>query len=155
MSAQLRSNDGESVLVPGLEARATYATDPGFESSIRISGRHSDGDHTHALEFSVAGIWLREDDFRDLRDVVATWLARPLRDLTPDSLNGEFQLARLPGQSVLIRFGSRSDVDDRRNAIVTISILAGQLSCEFHFPCDQSCLEASRREMDLSIDVAG
>ena len=155
MPAQLRSNDGASVLVLGLEERANYATEAGFESSIHIAGRHWDGDHTHQIDVSMPGIWLRKGDLLELRETLATWAVRPLHELTPAFLSGEFQLARLPGQSVLIRFGPRPDVDDRRNPIVTIALAAGSLAGAFHFSTDHSCLDAFRRHIDAALDEAG
>jgi hypothetical protein len=155
MPAQLSSNDGESALILGLEDPCSYATDAGFESSIGITGRHWDGDHTHQIELSVQGIWLRQDDLLALREALRMWLARPLHELTPESLSGEFQLARLPGQAALIRFGERPDVDDRRNPIVTVSLAAGGFSGEVHFPTDQSCLEAFHRQLGSRLEGAG
>jgi hypothetical protein len=155
MPAELRSNDGESVLILGLEEPASYATDAGFESGIRIAGRHWDGDHTHQIEASVQGIWLRQGDLLELREAIRNWLVRPLHELTPASLSGEFQLARLPGQSALIRFGPRPDVDDRRNPVATVLLVAGAFSCEFHFPTDQSCLDAFRRQLNSRLEGAG
>jgi len=154
MPAQLRSNDGESALTLGLEEPSSYATDAGFESSVFIAGQHWDGDHTHPVELSIQGLWLREADLLELRETIRRWLARPLHELTPGSLIGDFQLARLPGQTVLIRFGARSDVDDKRNPIVTVAVAARAFSGEFHFPTDQSCLDAFRRQLDSRLDGA-
>jgi hypothetical protein len=147
MPAHLRSDDGESLLALGLEQRAEYATEPGFEGSVRFQGQHWDGDHHHSLQVSVNGLWLRFDGLRALCDFVATWLARPLHELTPEYLVGEFQLARLPGQSVIVRLGPRSEVEQTRNPIVTVVLAAGSLSGEYYFPSDQSCLGAFTREL--------
>lgn len=155
MPAQLRSNDGNSVLLLGLEEPSSYATDAGFESSIRIVGQHWDGDHTHPIELSIQSLWLRREDLVELHRAISGWLARPLRELTQAFLGGEFQLARLPGQTAIIRFGARPEVDDRRNPIVTAFLAAGALSGEFHFSTDQSCLDAFRRQLDSRLDGTG
>ncbi|HET7539505.1 MAG TPA: hypothetical protein VFK05_06530 [Polyangiaceae bacterium] len=139
----------------GLEESSSYATDAGFESSVVIAGQHWDGEHTHPVELSIQGIWVREADLLELRETIRSWLARPLDELTPKFLVGDFQLARLPGQKALIRFGARSDVDDKRNPIVTVSVAARAFSGEFYFPTDQSCLEAFRRQLDSRLHEAG
>ena len=155
MHAELRSNDGESAIALDLERRFTYATEPGFEGSMQIRGRHWDGDHSHGIEVAIAGMWLRAEDLREMRSVVARWLARPLSELKAELLHGEFQLARLPGQSVRIRFGSRPDVIEGGHVVVTVAFAAGPLSGEYHFLSDQSCLEPFSRELNAALDGTG
>jgi hypothetical protein len=155
MRSELRSNDGESAIALDLKRRFTYATEPGFEGSMQICGRHWVGDHTDDINVSIAGIWLRAEDLRELRSVVAGWLARPLSELNAELLQGEFQLARMPGQSVRIRFGSRPDVIGGRHVVVTVAFVAGPLSGEYYFLSDQSCLQSFSDELNAALDVTG
>ena len=155
MRAQLGSNDGESQLAFDLERGSTYATDLGFEGSVCLRGRHWDGDHTHGIELAIAGMWLRADDLREMRDVIARWLARPLHELKSEFLRCEFELARLPGQSVCIRFGPRPDVIEGRHLVVTVAFAAGPLSGEYHFVSDPSCLQIFSQELKAALEDAG
>ncbi|HZF54819.1 MAG TPA: hypothetical protein VE093_39490 [Polyangiaceae bacterium] len=153
--AILRSNDGESELMLQFEAHATYATEPGFEASIRLQGQHWDGDHTHKLAVTIENLWLRAQDLLRLQETLADWLGRPMHQLDPTDLDGEFQLACLPGQSVALRFGARREVSAGRNPIVTVAFAAGALMGEFHFFTDQSCLELFRRDLSAALQSSG
>ena len=155
MRAELRSNDGLSAIALNLQRGFTYATEPGFEGSMQICGRHWDGDQTHDINVAIAGMWLREEDLRELRSVIASWLARPLSELNAELLQGEFQLARLPGQSVYIRFGSRPGVIGGRHVVVTVAFAAGPLSGEYYFLSDQSCFECFNHELNAALDGTG
>jgi hypothetical protein len=150
MKATLSSNNGDAQFVVEFGAPAEYAHEPGFESSIQIRGRHWDGDHTFPFSSSMEGLWLRAADLTALRDHISRWLRQPIDGLIAEDLSANFQLARLPGQSVLIRFGPRSDTDSRLNPVVTITFSAGALQGEFHFVTDQSCLAGFVR--DLSVE---
>ncbi len=155
MRAELRSNDGESAFALDLEGRSTYATEPGYEAFVQIRGRHWDGDHTHDIDVAIAGMWLRAEDLRELRNGIARWLARPLSELKAELLQGEFQLARLFNQSVRIRFGSRPDVIEGHHVVVTVTFAAGPFSGEYHFLSDQSCLQSFSHELTSALDGAG
>ena len=153
MLATLRSNSGEArfVIEPG--APAEYAHDPGFESSVHIRGHHWDGDHTFPFSTSIEGLWLRAADLTTLRDHISRWLRQPLDHLVAEDLTSDFQLARLPGQSVHFRFGPRTDTISDRNPVVSIVYSAGALHGEFHFVTDQSCLAIFVQE--LSAELVG
>jgi hypothetical protein len=140
MLATLSSNNGRSQFAIELGAPQEYACDPGFESSVTIRGQHWDGDHTFPLSTSIDGVWLRTADIVALRNHIARWLQQPLDRLVADDLNAEFELARLPGQSVLMRFGARDDTISDRHPVFSVSFSAGALHGEFHFVADQSCL---------------
>src|ERR1043166_3430058 len=140
MAATLPSNNGGARFVIELGAPAEYAHDPGFESSVALHGHHWDGDHTFPFSTSVEGLWLRAADMIALRDHIARWIRQPLDRLIADDLSAEFQLARLPGQSIRVRFGPRDDTISERHPVFSISFSAGALQGEFHFVTDQSCL---------------
>ena len=130
-----------------LSAPAEYACEPGFEAAIHIRGRHWEGDHTFPFSTSIDGLWLRSADLAALREHISRWLGQPLGGLVAEDLDAEFQLARLPGQSVLVRFGSRPDTISHLNPVVTIRFSAGALHGEFHFVTDQSCLSLFAQEL--------
>ena len=153
--AELRSNDGGSAFALDFERRSTYATELGFEASVQIRGRHWDGDHDHEIDVAIEGMWLRVEDLREMGNVVARWLARPLSELKAELLEGEFQLARLFGQSMRVRFGSRPDVIAGRHVVVTVTFAAGPLSGEYHFVSDQSCLQSFSHELTAALDGTG
>jgi hypothetical protein len=153
--AILRSNDGESELALQFEARVAYATEPGLEASVRLRGQHWDGDHTHDLVVEIDTLWLRAQELSRLRETLADWLKRPMHRLDPDDLDGEFQLACLPGQCVTLRFGARPDVSHDRNPVVTVAFAAGALTGEFNFTTDQSCLELFRRDLSAALQSSG
>ena len=147
MAATLPSNNGEEYFAIDFRAPAEYAHDPGFESSIHLRGRHWDGDHTFPFSTSVEGLWLRTADLTALREHVTRWLRQPLECLIAKDLNADFRLARLPGQSVRVCFGSRPDTVSELNPVVSISFSAGALQGEFHFVTDQSCLTLFAQEL--------
>ena len=99
---------------------------------------------------SIDGLWLGTADLIALREHISKWLQQPLHCLTTEHLNSEFQLARLPGQSVHIRFGPRPDTNDSFNPVITISFSAGALQGEFHFVADQSCLRLFAQELPMA-----
>jgi hypothetical protein len=70
-----------------------------------------------------------------------------------EELSGDFRLARLPGQTVSVRFGSRPDTISHLNPVVTVTFSAGALHGEFHFVTDQSCLTLFAQ--DLSEELVG
>lgn len=72
--------------------------------------------------------------------------------MVAELLQGEFQLARLFGQSVRIRFGSRSDVIEGRHIVVTVAFAAGPLSGEYYFLSDQSCFQSFNHELNAALD---
>jgi hypothetical protein len=147
MPATLPSNSGNSELRVEFGSPAEYAHDPGFECSIHLHGRHWDGDHSFPFSASIEGIWLRSADLAALRDHIAHWTSRSLEQLVAEDLSGNFELARLPGQSVHLRFGSRPDTISDLNPVVSITISAGAIRGEFHFITDQSCLSLFAQEL--------
>lgn len=153
MAAALPSNNGEAQFVVELGAPAEYAHDSGFDSAIHIRGRHWDGDHTFPFSASIEGLWLRAAGVAALRDHIARWIRQPLERLIVDELNADFQLARLPGQSIRMRFGPREDTVSSRHPVFSISFSAGALQGEFHFVTDQSCLALFAEE--LSTELVG
>src|SRR5258706_10106659 len=146
MAATLPSNSGEAQFVVELSTSAEYAHDAGFESSIHLRGRHWDGDHTFPSSTSIVGLWLRAADLTALREHLTRWLCQPLESLIAEDLRADFQLARLPGQSVHVRFGPRPDTISDLNPVVSITFAAGALQGEFHFVTDQSCLTLFAQE---------
>ncbi len=151
MSATLPSNNGEAQFVIELSAHAGYAHDSGFESSITLCGRHWDGDHTFPFSTSIEGFWLRAADIVALRDCIDRWTRQPLDLLIADDWNAEFQLARLPGQSVCVRFGPRADTISERHPVCSISFSAGALHGELFFVTDQSCLALFAKELSTEL----
>jgi hypothetical protein len=147
MAATLSSNNGEAQFVIELSAPVEYAHDAGYESSIHLRGRHWDGDHTFPFSSSISGLWLRAADLAALREHVFQWLRQPLACLIVEDLSADFQLARLPGQSLQVRFGPRPDTISGLNPIVTIAFSSGTLWGEFHFVIDQSCLALFAQEL--------
>jgi hypothetical protein len=151
MAATLPSNNGGAQLVVELGAPAEYAHAPGFEASVTLRGQHWDGDHTFPISTSVEGLWLRTADLVALRDHIAQWIRQPLDRLVTDDLTAEFQLARLPGQSILVRFGPRGDTISERHPVFSISFSAGPFHGEFHFVTDQSCLALFVEELSTEL----
>jgi hypothetical protein len=153
MAANLPSNNGSAQFVIELGAPAEYAHDAGFESSVTLRGRHWDGDHTFPFSTFVEGLWLRAADVVALRDHIARWLRQPLDRVVAEDLSAEFQLARLPGQHICVRFGPQADTIADRHPVFSISFSAGALQGEFHFVTDQSCLALFVEE--LSTELVG
>jgi hypothetical protein len=153
MPATLRSNSGEAEFAVGLGTPAEYAHDPGFESAVKMHGLHWDGDHTYRLSSSIDGLWVRSADITELRDHISRWTGQPLDRLVAEDLSGDFELARLPGQSIHIRFGPRPDTISDLNPVVSITFSAGALHGEFYFVTDQSCLTLFAQE--LSVELVG
>jgi hypothetical protein len=151
MAAILPSNSGGAQFVIELSASAEYAHDRGFESSITLRGEHWDGDHTFPFSTSIEGLWLRAADIVALRDHIARWIRQPLERLIADDLSAEFQLARLPGQSIRVRFGRRDDIISERHPVFTVCFSAGALQGEFHFVTDQSCLALFAEELSTEL----
>lgn len=151
MSATLQSNSGESRFAIELGLPAEYAHDPGFESSISFRGEHWDGDHTFPLSSMIEGLWLRTGDLVALLDHIAQWVRQPLDQLMANGLNGAFELARLPGQSVRVRFGSRENTTSDLDPVISVSFSAGALQGEFHFTTDQSCLALFVEELSAQL----
>jgi hypothetical protein len=71
--------------------------------------------------------------------------------LTVEGLIGHFQLARLPHQTVNVRFGARSDTIQSLNPVVSINFSAGTLHGQFHFVTDQSCLSIFAEELSTQL----
>ncbi len=151
MPATLRSNDGEAEFAVECVTPAEYANDLGFDSCVSLRGQHWDGDHTFPLSTSIEGLWLRSADLTALCEHIERWANQPLDRLHADDLSGDFELARLPGQSVRIGFGSRADTISHLNPVVSIALSAGLLHSEFHFPTDQSCLTIFARELSAEL----
>lgn len=147
MPATLPSNSGRAQLVIEIGPPALYACDAGFESSLHLGGEHWDGDHSFPFSTTIEGLWLRAADLATLRDHIARWIRQPLDRLDAEDLNSAFELARLPGQSINIRFGPRSDIVSALNPVVSIAFAAGALHGEFHFVTDQSCLALFAKEL--------
>ena len=146
MAATLKSNGGDEEFTIELRAPAEYA-DAGYESCVNIRGRHWDGDHTYPFSTSIGGLWLRAADLTALRAHIFRWLQQPLDRLVAEDLDGDFELARLPGQSVHVRFGARPDAISQLNPVISLTFSAGALQGEFHFVTDQSCLTHFAREL--------
>lgn len=140
MEVTLRSNRGDDEIVLDLGPAEAYGSEAGAVSSFKIRGQHWDGDHDHELFTSVEGLWLRNEDLTAVRDRVAEWVQQPLDRLATSELVGDFELARLPGQSLRLRFGPRPDIESGRNAVLTVSFASGTLRGEFHLVTDPSCL---------------
>jgi len=141
MKAILNSNSGDTKLELLFKCQASYAHESGYESTVRIKGRHWDGDHVFPLSVKMEGIWLRSDDLIKMEHHISSWLKQPIDKIEVDDLSKEFELARLPEQSVLISFGSRADTVSSMNPVVTISFSAGPLKGNHHYITDQTCLE--------------
>ena len=110
MQATLKSSDGEWEFVLALLHPETYATEPGLQSSLHVSGQHWDGDHYFPFEVSVQGLWLRAPQLILLHDRLTAWLGLPLADLDPVKLDGEQILTGLPGQVLSLRFGKHREI---------------------------------------------
>lgn len=148
MAANLPSNDGATRFTIELSAPVEYATDAGYESSVHLHGRHSGGDDMVPFSVFIDGLWLRAMDLIALREHISHWLQLPFDS---QDLNGEFQLARLPGQGIHIRFGARPDTHDSFHPVITISFSAGALQGSFHFVTDQSCLRLFVQELSMAL----
>ena len=141
MPVTLLSNDGDAQFVIEMGSPSEYACEMGFESSISVRGEHWDGDHTFPFSTSIQGLWLQAEKLNKLREHVSLWTALYLDRLIVDDLDGEFELACLPGQRVCVRFGSRREtIADDSHPVVSVAYSAGALQGEFHFVTDQSCL---------------
>ncbi len=151
MAATLPSNSGREQFVITLGDPAEYAHDPGFESVIHIRGQHWDGEHTFPFSTSIEGLWLRAVDMVALRDHISRWICQPMEQLMADQLNGEFQLARLPGQSIRLRFRRRDDTISDRHPVISISFSVWALQGEFHFVTDQPCLALFAEELSTEL----
>ena len=147
MAATLPSNSGEARLVIEFGARSEYGDERGFDSCVRLHGSHWNGDHTFPFSVSLEGLWLCAGELTSLRDHISQWLSQPLDHLVAEDLSAEFQLARMPGQSVHLRFGPRTDTISDRKPVVSITYSAGALHGEFHFVTDQSCLAVFAEEL--------
>jgi hypothetical protein len=155
MTATLKSNDGEAEFRIEFGTPADYATDSGFESSIFLCGQHWDGEHTFPLRSSIEGLWLRSADILALREHILRWIGQPLDRLLVEDLNGDFQLGRLPGQSVRILFGPYGETKSHLNPTVTIRFSAGVLHGEFYFITDQSCLAIFAQQLSALTPLKG
>lgn len=153
MPATLRSNNGSSEFSIECVTPAEYANDRGFESCVHLLGEHWDGDHTFPLSTSIDGLWLRSADLTALCEHIERWTSQPLGRLHTDDLSNDFELARLPGQSVCIGFGRRPDTISGLNPVVSITLSAGKLRSEFHFVTDQSCLTIFAQELSEELIV--
>ena len=150
--ATLHSNMSDEEVAFAFGPGGAYAGEPGFEVSVRIRGRHWDGDHTHELEPRLAHLWFARGDVVRLRDRIATWLHQPLDALDPASLDSQFRLTRVPGQEFLVAFGARADVISDRKPVLTVSFAAGRLKGSFLFVTDQSCLNIFVDGLSAAID---
>lgn len=151
MSAKLKSNDGGSLLEIIFESKSEYAHEPGFESTVCVKGRHWDGDHTFPQIISIEGLWLRIKELRELRNHIGRWTDQALDELRIEDLSEEFELARLPHQSLRLLFGPRPDTISDSHPVVSISLAAGPMKAEYHFLTDQSCLSLFSDELTREI----
>lgn len=155
MPATLSSNDGEARLTVACGAPSEYGIDLGFESSIHLTGRHWDGDHTFPFSILIEGLWLRLSSMEKLRAHIVRWTGFSLERLVSDELDGAFELASLPRQRLAIRFGPRPDSDyNVDHPTVTVSYSAGSLVGESHFVTDQSCLGIFAQEISAELKRA-
>ncbi len=153
MPATLRSNCGRDEFIVKCVTPVEYANDLGFESCVYLRGHHWDDGHTFPLSMSFDGLWLRSADLMALYEHIERWINQPLDRLHVDDLSGDFELARLPGQSVRIDFGPRPDTISGLNPVVSITLSAGKLHSEFHFTTDQSCLTIFAQELSAELRV--
>ena len=153
MTASLPSNNGEAKITLGFNGRSEYAHEPGFESTIRIEGRLWDGNHTHPIAFSVEGVWLSLDGLQKFRDHIIGWNSLPPNQMGQSLLNGDFELATLPGQKVCLSFGPRPDVISGMNPVVSILVNAGPFLGQYHFVTDQSCLGHFAHELSSAMNT--
>ena len=151
MQATLRSNSGEAEFTLELETVAEYAHEVGFESTISLRGQHWDGDHTFPFSSKIDGLWLRGGDLNALSEHITKWINLPIGQLAPDGLTGDFQMARLPEQSLSLRFSSRSNEVSSMNPIVSITFKASAYCGEFYFVTDQSCLSFFVHELRAAL----
>jgi hypothetical protein len=99
----------------------------------------------------IQGLWLRVNELSELHDLISRWIRLPLEQLAVSELLGEFELARLPDQTLTLRFGPRDDTISPRNPVVTVKVRAGTLSAELHFATDQSCLALFAQELSNAL----
>ena len=151
MPARLISNDGEAHFAVEFRSCTQYAHDSGYESSVTLRGEHWDGDHTFPFSSSIEGLWLRAADIVALRNHIARWIRLPLERLIVADLSAVYELARLPGQSLRVRFGRRVDTISDRHPVFTVFYSAGALQREFHFVTDQSCLALFVEELSTEL----
>jgi hypothetical protein len=147
MPATLMSNRGDEKLSIELGKPSEFTACPGFESTIRLAGRHWGCDDTRLATIVLDGIWLSCAELKALHDHIANWIDQPLDCMAAENLTGDFELTRLPGESVLVSFGPRSDTISFRNPVVSIVMSASTLRGEFHFVTDQSCLRIFAQEL--------
>ena len=140
MTITLPSNHGNAQFSITLISKSEYANESGFDSNVLLSSSHWDGDHWHPLSLKFDGLWLRRNDMIALHTYLASWVSQPLASLATSVLLAEFQLARLPGQSLKLIFGPREDTIDERKPVVTVELKANSFRTDFHFVTDQSCL---------------
>jgi len=146
-TTRLRSSSGDFSFTLCFEEETSYATDAGFVASIQLAGNHFDGDHTHPWKSEVGGLWVRRDDLVAMRHVLGRWVARPIDKLDPRDLSCDFEMARLPDQSVRVAFQPQSDRPLSRNPVAVIDVAAGSMSCRVVFETDQSCLNIFQSEL--------
>ena len=93
-------------------------------------------------------MWLRSADVTALRDHISRWTGRPLDHLIVKDLNGDFELARKPGQTIYVRFGPRHGTISGLNPVVSSSLFARVHSTvSLPFVTDQSCLTLYAQEL--------
>jgi len=150
MAPTLPSNSGEEQFLIEFGMPAEYAHDRGFEASITLRGQHWDGDHHYPFSTRIDGLCLRATDLIDFRDHIIRWVRQSIDRLKADDLSAEFQLARLPGQSVCVRFGGRPDTISEC-PVCSVTLSAGALLGDFHFVTDQSCLALFAKELSSEL----
>lgn len=151
MEVKLRSNDGDTEVVMDLGTAEEYGSDLGVVSSFRAHGHHWDGDHNHDFFASVEGLWLRAGDLLAVRNLVAEWVRRPLSQLAAFELIGDFELARLPDQSLRLRFGSHEDHVPGGKVRVAVSFAGGIFHGELGFVSDLSCMNLFVQELSSAL----
>jgi hypothetical protein len=142
MRAVPRSNCGEEELVIELGEPIEYRAELVWAATIEIRAVLWDSffDEHYPITSSIAGFWLQAAELTRLVEHIRAWVERPLAELIADGLDGEFELARLPGQGLQLRFGARENTISGLNPVISISYRAGRLHGQFHFVTDQSCL---------------
>ncbi|MEM6280498.1 MAG: hypothetical protein AAF733_13530 [Verrucomicrobiota bacterium] len=146
----LRSNKGKSELEIELIPTFDYAHERGWEGKVRVSGSFWDGDHDRPVGSEMEGLWIHAETLRMMQKHLKSWISLPLSELGNAVLQGEFELARIPGQKFLLVFGEREDTINSGHPVVSIELQVGSShQVKAHFVTDQSCLRLFVEELKL------
>ncbi len=141
VSASINSNRGEMKVSIDLSSGYHFETDEGFHGTVSISAQEWDGeDHDLPINLKLDGFRLSRSRVVEMVSQLSTWCKMPLEEMKASPLLARFELCRLPGQSVLLEFGPRSDTIDERKPVLSFAAKMGRVSMETHFVTDQSCL---------------